>query len=1225
MNQEMNSKARDCFAERIRKSLLGPGAENELWGLKDTTEEIISDYPLVRYYTGILFPEKSRQESEDLPDDIYEKEVVETEIDEDVQLEENLSNDTFNKDKEQSEDSSAQIGQNNFFPSSCALTFCVDEKMAKDIKVCVSFGLYYEPKQIDIKIAINEQYYKDLVDNPAFPLKEELKYENGYMFLSRELRGESHRNKATGDYKRIYDFENSDSCKDSPAKYSLPLFQKLYRRIWKRKQVIKEINLAIEDNSKGIKIYKEQVSYNHEVIATIFTKKYWNKGQTYFKVLLANTSTKQAWNRFTNHTRELNRKSFFQTEIKVQSEHILPYHSSEELNPMDSEANFLNFIYRDVKNYAIGHDCAAIWDVESGNRPKEIKTTFIPKYHVRDIRNSFKESDFDNKEDFEQIKRCLEIRSLSHFKARKKETIERLNQFVGFYEQWVKKQIEETKHIESEYSEIVQGIVENLQTNLKRLYDNIQSLNDDKVFRAFTLANTAMLMQLIISSDKDFAKKEKMLSEYNNLKSPYNDLDFFGTYSTPPRYRPFQLAFLILNIHSITQSDSPERNNIVDLIWFPTGGGKTEAYLAVAAFTILWRRLSNDKGYEGTSVIMRYTLRLLTAQQFERASRLIASLEFLRRNFKDELKSEPITIGLWVGEASTPNTIKNVEKIYEEIGREASKSDKGNPEEKNTLQVSSCPWCGAKLVNRNLNGTWNTDAFDYGKNKFYFKCPNPACAFHQRLPIQVVDEMLYREPPTLLFATVDKFAMLAWQEAGHKFFNSLNDDGLPPDLIIQDELHLLSGALGSITALFESVVEMLCSKNGRKPKMLASTATTRNTDFQIKQLYGKNRKVNIFPPAGLTYDDSFFARESEESKREYIGFMPTGKTSVDCQLRLLSNLLVARMDIYRDIELREACFNNYWSIVSYYNSLKDVGRTNNKIGDEIYTFTQTLQKRLFGANNIYYEFNYRGLKGRVKELTSRENSGKIKQTLKELETPISVDKNITTKDGRKYIENVIDLILATNMISVGIDISRLNIMLVNGQPKNIAEYIQATSRVGRKDSGLVVSLFDANRARDKSYFEHFIPFHQAFYKFVEPLSLTPFTENTIDKMLMSIAVTYVRHKVKERNQNKEVVNFTKSDLDDFIVEIEKRFDKNEYFTERIEQLCKNWTDLATGENPAIIKYDDKDRGLLVKPQHKNTNNQDRVVMQSMREIDTNTFIKIYMPQSNTKRENGQKK
>ncbi len=476
------------------------------------------------------------------------------------------------------------------------------------------------------------------------------------------------------------------------------------------------------------------------------------------------------------------------------------------------------------------------------------------------------------------------------------------------------------------------------------------------------------------------------------------------------------------------------------------------------------------------------------------------------------------------------------------------------------------------------------------------------------ISVQVIDEELYQKPPTLLFGTVDKFAMLAWQNKAHNFFNSLDDEKLPPDLIIQDELHLLSGPLGSITGIFESVIEDLATKNGIPPKIIASTATTRNTEFQVNNLYG-NRDVNVFPPSGTNYNDSYFAVESDKSKRRYIGFMPTGKTSIDTQLQMLAHLLVARLEVYDDQKTKNS-IDKYWTIVSYYNSLKDVGKIFNKVGDEVSTFTSTLQHRLneiFRDGSKEYTFNHFGLPNRTQELTSRIDSTKIKSVLGKIETSFN-NENIThSQKGYTYLNDVVDFVLATNMISVGIDISRLNIMLINGMPKNIAEYIQASSRIGRSTKGLAITLLNPNRAREKSYFEHFNNFHQAFYKNVEPLSITPFTDNTIDKMLSSLMVTYIRNKIPGKTGNKDVVHFQKEDIEGLKTLIKNRFGEHtaefNWFERKLDNLAYDW--IARIRESGIKEY----KELLKKPAEKNEN-QDWVLMQSMREIDSNTYINI---------------
>jgi hypothetical protein len=1203
----MSSKHRDTFQERLFKGLIGPGSDS--FGLPDE-EEIISDYPLQRYFSAVLFPEKKFSVSQSEEDELELQ--IETE-EANNPMPEEIDTETENEVepgpiKESSTVEDKSVNQNHFYPNNIGLTFCIDPNV-KTIEVEFSGGFYYTPENpADIKIKIDEAGYQAFIDEKlGFPFKDILVYENGYLSLTRELKGDKGgKNQRSGEYLQFEDFKKTESYKDSSAKFYIEYFQKLIRRIWKRKPYWYSTIIKIEDTPQPIEIpinnktHKEtKLSYN--------VKTYFAKGNKYVKIQLVNTSEKQSSRRFTPKTPELNAKCLFQAQIKVKSDKILPYKSNQELNPFDSEAEELNFLYREVKNYGIGHNCSVTWN-DKGN---VLQTTFMPEFNVKDIINNFNENDFENPENFKLLNQSLNIKNLSIFSdVNKAETIERLRNFVELYGKWIEGQKAKNEVGTVKEKEIGQRIIDRLIYNYNRLKANIDCLNDENVFRAFQLANTAMLIQIIISNDKDFTKEEKDKSQINE-SIPYNDLNFFENYDYKrldekgivekiPKYRPFQLAFLLLSIKGIIEPQSDDRKNIVDLIWFPTGGGKTEAYLAVTAFTIVWRRMMNDeKTSQGVSVIMRYTLRLLTAQQFERASKLIASLEFLRKNFTDELKKETISIGLWVGNQLTPGKISEAKEIVDEIDRECRKQN-GKPETKNTFQISSCPWCGTKLVSEG----------DYGfevNNKFFkIKCLNTNCTYHNHIPVQVVDEMLFSQPPTLLFATVDKFAQLAWKGEAHRFFNSLDDEKLPPDLIIQDELHLLSGPLGSIVGLFESVVEKLCIKENQNltPKIIASTATTRNTTQQIHQLYG-GRSVNIFPPSGLNYNDSFFAKESKEkSRRKYIGFMPVGKTAIDTQLQVIAHLLEAR------IENKEPINDNYWTLVSYYNSLKEIGKIRNKVGDEIIVNTATLQSRLFGRSNPW-TYNHLGLEDRTEELTARVESSKIKTVLKQLENCVELVEKVSDKGVlyKAVKPDVIDLVLATNMFSVGIDIGRLNLMLINGMPKNIAEYIQASSRVGRKVDGLVVTFLNPNQARDKSYFEHYIPFHQAFYKSIEPLSVTPFTENTIDKMLTTLMVTYVRHKVSGLNQNNDAKYFKKERIGGLKRFLKDRFQNNaaeyEFFESRIDFLANDWEERV--QNIGLERYDE----LLKRPTQVGVSDvDDWIVMQSMREVDDDTYIQI---------------
>jgi hypothetical protein len=1239
MSNNNDSLARDIFQARIRKGLLGPGSDIFVEDL-DKNEEIIADYPLQRYYTGILFPEQLKAGS--LSDEASSEVGKKTESDYDESLEKTdektePENENYNpKKKETNDDDDLKTTQNTFFPTNLGLTFCIDDQI-KEVDVEFNFGMYSQIKS-EIKIKLSKNGFDEFINHPSFPFKEIISYEGGYMILKRKLKGKS-RAPRTEEFAQFDDFKKSESFKESSLPFIFHNFEKLLGRTWKRDQVTISQRIIIKETLNPENIFEKNLRVKSDdffrASYTVKTYKFpKNPNCTYVKIQLANTSDKHPIDQFGNAKELLNQKCIFQAEIKVKVKELKAYKSHLELNPLDKEAEILNYLYKDKFSYAIGHNCSVVWDIGQNT----VQTTFLPQYDVKDTKNSFTEEDFkENSNDFIALNNSLDIHNISHFSKKKKEEIlNQLNDFVILYENWI--EIQRQKVAKSINKDVECRILNSLDYNLNRLKNNLLLLEDDKIYRAFQLANTAMLIQIIISNDSDFSGKEKDLNELNS-DIDYNNIYFFQNYDfaklpfNRPKYRPFQLAFLLLNIDSITDLNSDARNKIVDLIWFPTGGGKTEAYLAVSAFTIIYRRLLNQKGFEGTSVIMRYTLRLLTAQQFERASRLIVALEFLRDKYESELKKEPITIGMWVGMSSTPNSLKEAEERINEINDECN-SINGNPESKNVFQISSCSWCGTKLMTKNEHNNWVYGFKLEGKGKntvFKIKCNNKKCHFHNELPIQVVDEMLYDKPPTLLFGTVDKFAMLAWKTKGNSFFNSVTD-GLPPDLIIQDELHLLTGPLGSITGLFESVIEILCTKNGRKPKIISSTATTRNTSEQIKALYGEDKEVNVFPPSGLGYDDSFFAKVSKtESNRRYLGFIPTGKSSIDTQLQLLANLLVARLEVYKTLILTGEkdfkIFDKYWTIVSYYNSLKDVGKIHNKVGDEISTFTEALQKKLFG-NNPNYRFNCEQLYNRDEELTSRIDSSKIKQTLKRLEeNTFNQDTIQKSENGNTYVKkDIIDLVLATNMISVGIDIDRFNIMLINSQPKNVAEYIQASSRVGRKYKGLVVDLLDANRARDKSHFEHFIPFHQAFYKSVEPVSITPFTQNTLEKMLTSIMITYVRHTNNKKGipmaSNNSAQYFQSEMLDGLKLEMKKRFKKShnifQMFERKLQDLGEDWLDKIKNHDLKNYEATPTEIGLLVKPAEKTFDETNLwYVMQSMREIDTNSFIKIGLPNTRT--------
>ena len=1198
MNKFIN-EPRLIFRDTIQKNLIGPGSDVFVSNIE---EEIISDYPLSRYYSGILFPEKAIPQSEDsigFNADVNSKAETTDGDDEDIDFEDGeKENEDEIINKKQVKESEPEYSEaNQYFPTNFGLTFCVP-KDTQSIDVTFSYAKYKQINHTKAKIEADKNDFESFISNPNNPIKDILLYENGFIFLNKDAFKEEDLNVYT--LRDKFKNENLTELRNSLVYSKVEL---LLGRLWQR---IKQepINISIDltdknfDESKEIPLIKD--GKDEKIITCFYKRIYETSYGKFIKILMANRESHPK-KKFSFGNELLNHKALFQVEVSAKSNQFLPYKQLSEANPFDEELNTINFQYRNEFAYAIGHGCAVEWNNDIS--PTELKTTFLPEVDIKNYSNDFNKSFPENLKDITEIKKLSIWTDFS-----KHEIIEKLKLFANEYNTWIITK-QKTVKTEREFQNIFNSIIEKQEDTYQRLIKNIDFLNENETaFKSFMIANTAMYIQMLIGNERYFGKKGIELDDLDS-KCEYNSLIFFKACNFSPKYRPFQLAFFLLNIESIINNESEDRNNIVDLLWFPTGGGKTEAYLALTAFSIICRRILHKENADGVSVIMRYTLRLLTVQQFERATKLILALDFLRKQFDENNQhyfgNKPVSIGMWVGASSTPNSYSDAQKIHKKIFDEVTKINSGragNIGKTNTFPITNCPWCGCNIVSK--KGKYIQQGYSATTNSFKTQCLNENCAFHSELPIYFVDDKIYQNPPTLLFATVDKFAMLSHREEGNLLFNSLSENKLPPDLIIQDELHLLSGPLGSVTGLYESIVEMLSIKDERNPKIIASTATTRNTEHQVAMLYG-NRTLNVFPPMGTTYDDNFFSFVSPDSKRKHIGFMPTGKTALNTQLQIIGNLLLARIELFRHFLKKENLSkeeatqkeNNFWTIVSFYNSLRDVGKVYNKIPAEIQTLIRLLHNR-YDLNKETYGFNHWGLSSRTKELTSRIESNSIKKLLNELEQSFDLIVN----DGQNFVQNTIDLVLASNMFSVGIDIKRLNVMLMNGQPKNIAEYIQASSRVGRDDKGIVINLLDANRSREKSYFENYVAFHNAYYKFVEPLSVTPFTEIALDKALASLLICFVRHK-KGLCKDNQAGNYT-ADIEELIVFLKNRIknpSQQKYALDRLKKLSENWLEKVSENNQLTYK-----NGLI----RKFSEMDEWGLMMSMREIDTNSIIKI---------------
>lgn len=591
-----------------------------------------------------------------------------------------------------------------------------------------------------------------------------------------------------------------------------------------------------------------------------------------------------------------------------------------------------------------------------------------------------------------------------------------------------------------------------------------------------------------------------------------------------PSWRLFQLAFVLLNLPSIA-SDTHDDRETVELIYFPTGGGKTEAYLGVIAMVLLLRRLrgkDRPDGGDGVAVMLRYTLRLLTLDQLARASTLICALELLRRENLDTLGESRFTIGLWVGRSATANTLKEVAKQVTDY------KDSRGKTATSPFPLTQCPWCGRELERDGLR----LDPDRVRPERVLVHCLDDDCAFHvdhepEGLPVLFVDEQIYRQLPSFLVATVDKFAMLPWRgetgmlfgragwREGGRFFGPLDraphgarrlPEGLrPPELIVQDELHLISGPLGTMVGLYETMVETLCRPggDGPRPKIIAATATIRHATEQIRALFGRTCAPAVFPPPGIDDGETFFATVDHQSPgRLYVGLAAPGRAMKALLLRTYVVLASAAQKLWdgRGKSIPETTADGSMTLVGYFNSLRELGGMRRLVEDEVARRCQVqTERRPEGAEPRRW-FHDRKLAGEPVELTSRESTGRIAETKERL---------ARRHDARGHV----DVLLASNMISVGVDIPRLALMVVAGQPKTTAEYIQASSRVGRRASeapGLVVTCFNVHKSRDRSHYEHFSAYHESFYRDVEASSLTPFSAPALDRGLAGTLVGLTR-------------------------------------------------------------------------------------------------------------------
>jgi hypothetical protein len=753
--------------------------------------------------------------------------------------------------------------------------------------------------------------------------------------------------------------------------------------------------------------------------------------------------------------------------------------------------------YAEVYEYATGHGVSSDW-AASSKKCQRVWTTWTPCAKVPFV------------EPAQLTAPMLGMEVIAN--ASPEELSTSLMPLVSEYGEWIEKQ-GRAQPADGRRRETAKQLLARADVARKRMAKGIAKLEDPLIRRAFQLTNSAM------------AEAARRRNAQQSGKPP-GDVP-------APTWRPFQLAFILLNVPGIADSSDADRE-LVDLLFFPTGGGKTEAYLGLAAFTLLLRRLRNPTiASAGMTVLMRYTLRLLTLDQLDRAATLVCALEQLRTSDPASLGPWPFEIGLWVGRAATPNRMGKKGDQDDTTARKRVQAFQRDSKHKPApIPVETCPWCGARFTKDSFHLAPNADQ----PKDLRVICVNARCDFtgDRALPIVAVDEPLYRRLPCFVIATVDKFASLPFEaRAGalfglvdrydqHGFYgpadpmlgNPIPGGHLPPpELIIQDELHLISGPLGTIAGLYEAAVDHLATREtaGRRirPKIIASTATVRRAQKQVVALFAR-RGAELFPPASPDPNDSFFALTAPEERhapRQYLGLAAPGRSLKVVMLRSYIVLLAASYRLFK--EAATAGFepnpaDPYLTLLGYFNALRELGGARRIVEDEVNSRVRVYGRRrrvgeepgMFADRDIEYE---------VLELTSRVSTNAVSQAKRRLKMPWRDDNK-----GER-----VDVALATNMISVGLDITRLGLMVVLGQPRGSAEYIQSTSRVGRDPErpGLVVTLLTINKPRDRSHYERFGFYHRTFYRSVEATSVTPFAPRAIDRVLPALVVALARHGV----------------------------------------------------------------------------------------------------------------
>lgn len=1109
------SECRDFIFEELQKELIGPHENifhppGKDWNNRTPSasinyqdqdqhrQEVLSQSPKFNYIAGVLYPKKS--EKVEIVDESENVEEEQDDINQDEHLDINKSNDSVeNKDDEELTSDNENIIDltNEMQPSAMGLSFCVKDLFDFNIEI-KNIGQYF-------KIGTRETV-PDEARIVAYFVSKYAKDNYSYNLIYNNFKLENSNRKTCEFF-----LANTFKVKENTFKNLVDYFDKYgeHREGWKNSTVKKNDKIYENLNNLDISSFQSKVFelINNETASEKIQIKYdgyfrkkINSKITFTKKELAENLNKSISKKFTLLNGEEIKLSanvkvrknnfdnlfyvtssiinisdnndgaisidnyFFQSNFTISPSNkgdFFQEYREKKLKHLDEEEKSINLLHRNKKSFAIGHGCSSNWSLNKIGQCIELFSEIFPTYEIKPIiPQQFNDLDLD----------------MAKFSTDIEYTILQLTNLIKKYEEWLVQEKKASEELKDYFKETSNNNINKAEKSLLRIKEGIKILkSDEKVQSAFKFMNKAIAHQ---QWHYDFStnKKDKKNIDFKSINYQ-KELSKLGK----GKWYPFQIAFILLNIKSFQDPHSEDRN-IVDLIWFPTGGGKTEAYLGLSAFVIFLRKL-NNKNSSGVCVVMRYTLRLLTTQQFQRASALICACEKIRCENENLLGDKKIIIGLWIGGDTTPNKEAEAKIKLENMQRGRSFQ--------NDFLLLSCPWCGEEMGGKEAKG------YRVESRRFTFVCPDQNCFFSKaHLPVYLIDETIYKLSPDLLIGTVDKFASLPWKHEAIECFEN-NGDKLSPDLIVQDELHLISGPLGSVSGMYEILIDSIFEKNLNnrlvKCKIIASTATISRSEKQIRSLYA--RKSSLFPPQTNQIENNFFAIEDKESEgRKYVGLFCSSSTSPQITMsKIVSSILISGKILEKNTD-KARIFDPYWTQLIYFNSIRELMAGATLINDDVQDYKQGIYSKK--GFQLFDKSYYRNII--FDELTSRVQSSDIPKILSKL----FIEKD----DSKKNYP--LDICIATNMIQVGIDIQRLSLMVINGQPKTTSEYIQASSRVGRKggNPGVVFVILSPFRARDRSHYEHFISYHQSIYNFVEPTSVTSHSDAVRKRALHAVVI-----------------------------------------------------------------------------------------------------------------------